>query len=181
MTDSNALPACVINCAVYDRHGKRHDITLDAISDALAEEDNSFVWVGLYEPEDTLLDIGAGIGTLAIPLSFLVRSVTTIDHADVLARLKARALRTGMSAGPGRPLTPQSIRSLRERLRMPRIAFAKLVGVSPGSIFGWETGRTLPRGRSAARLREVRKMGLRRARNAAGPARRGKGRKARRR
>src|SRR5207247_6165650 len=56
-------------------------------------------------------------------------------------RLKARALRTGMSAGPGRPLTPQSIRSLRERLRMPRIAFAKLVGVSPGSIFGWETGR----------------------------------------
>ena len=96
-------------------------------------------------------------------------------------RLKARALRTGVSAGPGRPLTPQSIRSLRERLRMPRIAFAKLVGVSPGSIFGWETGRTLPRGRSVARLREVRKMGLRRARNAAGPARRGKGRKGRRR
>jgi DNA-binding transcriptional regulator YiaG len=96
-------------------------------------------------------------------------------------RLKARALRTGVSAGPGRPLTPQSIRSLRERLRMPRIAFAKLVGVSPGSIFGWETGRTLPRGRSVARLREVRKMGFRRARNAAGPGRRGKGRKGRRR
>lgn len=42
-------------------------------------------------PEDTLLDIGAGIGTLAIPLSFLVRSVTAVDHADVLARLQARA------------------------------------------------------------------------------------------
>jgi magnesium transporter len=56
MTDATALPACVINCAVYDRHGKRRDITLDAISDALAVDDDSFVWVGLYEPEDALLD-----------------------------------------------------------------------------------------------------------------------------
>jgi len=103
------------------------------------------------------------------------------------ARLKARVLRTGVSAGPGRPLTPQSIRSLRERLGMPRIEFAKLLGVSPGSIFGWETGRTLPRGRSVARLREVRKMGLRAARGEAGGtrgrarARRGRRRKAKRR
>src|SRR5207247_11019421 len=87
-------------------------------------------------------------------------------------RLKARALRTGVAAGPGRPLTPQSIRSLRERLRMPRIEFAKLVGVSPGSIFGWDTGSTLPRGRSVARLREVRKMGLRHARQAVRAGRR---------
>jgi DNA-binding transcriptional regulator YiaG len=107
------------------------------------------------------------------------RIITGVERR--FTRLKARALRTGVSAGPGRPLTPQSIRSLRERLRMPRIAFAKLVGVSPGSIFGWETGRTLPRGRSVARLREVRKMRLRGARNAAGPGRPGKGRKGRRR
>jgi DNA-binding transcriptional regulator YiaG len=95
------------------------------------------------------------------------------------ARLKARVLRTGVSAGPGRPLTPQSIRSLRERLGMPRIEFAKLLGVSPGSIFGWETGRTLPRGRSVARLREVRKMGLRAARGEAGGTR-GRARRGRR-
>ncbi|MCC8363896.1 magnesium/cobalt transporter CorA [Lysobacter sp. A6] len=50
------LPACVINCVVYDRNGKRADITLDAISDALAVDDGSFVWVGLYEPEDAILD-----------------------------------------------------------------------------------------------------------------------------
>ena len=56
MSEKAALPACVINCAVYDRHGKRRDITLDAISDALAIDDGSFVWVGLYEPEDALLD-----------------------------------------------------------------------------------------------------------------------------
>lgn len=56
MTDATALPACVINCAVYDHRGKRQDISLDAISDALAVDDGSFVWVGLYEPEDALLD-----------------------------------------------------------------------------------------------------------------------------
>jgi magnesium transporter len=51
-----SLPACVVNCAVYDRAGHRRDISLDAISDVLATDDGSFVWVGLYEPEDALLD-----------------------------------------------------------------------------------------------------------------------------
>ncbi|MGN6514001.1 MAG: magnesium and cobalt transport protein CorA [Lysobacteraceae bacterium] len=50
------LPACVVNCAVYDRQGRRRDITLDAISDVLAVDDGSFVWVGLHDPEDPLLD-----------------------------------------------------------------------------------------------------------------------------
>ena len=49
-------PACVVNCAAYDSNGQRRDITLDAISDVLAVDDGSFVWVGLYEPEDALLD-----------------------------------------------------------------------------------------------------------------------------
>jgi magnesium transporter len=50
------LPACVVNCAAYDRQGHRRDIGLDAISDVLAVDDGSFVWVGLYEPEEALLD-----------------------------------------------------------------------------------------------------------------------------
>ena len=49
------LPACVVNCAVY-RGGVREDISLAQISDALARDDGSFVWVGLYEPEAELLD-----------------------------------------------------------------------------------------------------------------------------
>lgn len=53
---SDALPASVINCAVYGRDGVRRDVALDAISDALAVDDGSFVWVGLYEPGDALLD-----------------------------------------------------------------------------------------------------------------------------
>lgn len=50
-----ALPVSVVNCAVY-RNGERQDITLDAISDALEADDGSFVWVGLYEPDECLLD-----------------------------------------------------------------------------------------------------------------------------
>ncbi len=49
------LPGCVVNSAVY-RNGMREDITLDQISDVLAVDDDSFVWVGLYEPEEGLLD-----------------------------------------------------------------------------------------------------------------------------
>jgi transcriptional regulator with XRE-family HTH domain len=52
---------------------------------------------------------------------------------------------------------------------MTREQFARLLGVSPGSIFGWETGRTTPRGRSAARFLEVRKLGVRKVRASAGP------------
>ncbi len=50
-----ALPACVVNCTVY-HHGVRQDIGLDEISDILATDDGSFVWLGLYEPEEALLD-----------------------------------------------------------------------------------------------------------------------------
>lgn len=48
-------PACVVNCAVY-HDGVRQDIPLEHISDVLAEDDGSFVWVGLYEPDEHQLD-----------------------------------------------------------------------------------------------------------------------------
>ena len=41
-------------------------------------------------PMDTLLDIGSGIGTLTCTLADFVRSVTAVDHADVLARMPNR-------------------------------------------------------------------------------------------
>ena len=55
-TTQPALPSCVINCVVYDKTGQRHDIGLDAISDVLANEDSGFIWVGLYEPADEILE-----------------------------------------------------------------------------------------------------------------------------
>lgn len=55
MNNYNPQPVCVINCAVY-RDGKRQDIHLDDISEILSKDDGSFVWVGLYEPGEELLD-----------------------------------------------------------------------------------------------------------------------------
>lgn len=55
-TRPDDLPSCVINCCVYSKQGERRDISLDAISDVLANDDGSFVWVGLYQPADAILD-----------------------------------------------------------------------------------------------------------------------------
>lgn len=52
----DGLPGSVINCVAYDRTGQRRSISLDDISDVLAQDDGSFVWVGLYEPQDEILD-----------------------------------------------------------------------------------------------------------------------------
>lgn len=53
--DQSATPM-VANCVAYDAQGKRlGDITLDAISDVLARPD-TFVWVGLVEPDEPLLE-----------------------------------------------------------------------------------------------------------------------------
>jgi magnesium transporter len=50
------VPACVVNAAIYNASGKLRSISLDEISDVLGKDDGSFVWVGLYEPEDAVLD-----------------------------------------------------------------------------------------------------------------------------
>ena len=50
------MPSCVVNCAAFDRNGQRRDVSLDQLSEVLAPDDGCFVWVGLYEPEDALLD-----------------------------------------------------------------------------------------------------------------------------
>jgi magnesium transporter len=63
--DAIALPSraparresgCIVNCAAYDSDGMRRDLSLDAISDVLADPEGGFVWLGLYEPDDALLD-----------------------------------------------------------------------------------------------------------------------------
>lgn len=62
-------PACVVTCAYYDGQGRRHDIGLDDINEALERDAGGFVWVGLYEPgEDVLrlLQAEFGLHDLAI-------------------------------------------------------------------------------------------------------------------
>lgn len=41
--------------ASYDASGNPHELTLDRISDALAKDDGSITWVGLFEPDEALL------------------------------------------------------------------------------------------------------------------------------
>jgi hypothetical protein len=99
----------------------------------------------------------------------------------VIGKLRAKIGRIGSRAaagaglrrsgdGPGRKTSPQTIRALRERLGLSRLAFAKILNVSPGSIFGWESGRTTPRRDSLAQFRALKKGGLRAAKAKAGEA-----------
>jgi transcriptional regulator with XRE-family HTH domain len=83
-----------------------------------------------------------------------------------VARLRS-ARRLGVSLVPGRrgrPLSGQSIRRLRDKLRLTREQFARALQVSAGSIFGWESGRTVPRAGSLKRFEELRKMNVKDAR-----------------
>lgn len=49
------LPAAVVNCFAYSPQGRRAPIRLEAISDAIADANTGFVWVGVHDPDDTLL------------------------------------------------------------------------------------------------------------------------------
>jgi DNA-binding transcriptional regulator YiaG len=62
---------------------------------------------------------------------------------------------------------------------MSRVRFAKLLGVSPGSIFGWEKGRTVP-GRASRDLLKKLRREAGKAPAAKGGARRATGGKRRR-
>jgi len=53
--NSRAYQAMVMKCVAYTDGQRIGDITIDAISDAIAL-DNTFVWLGLREPNSALLD-----------------------------------------------------------------------------------------------------------------------------
>src|SRR5215831_927106 len=49
-------PAMVRNVVAYCSDGSRHkDISVEQVSDVLDRQDGSFIWVGLYEPDEALL------------------------------------------------------------------------------------------------------------------------------
>ena len=84
----------------------------------------------------------------------------------LLDRLQRRLKRVGaarVGAPAGRGAAPDAIRALRARLGMTRKQFSQALGVSPGAIFLWETGRSVPRRSSLARLKELRARGGRSA------------------
>ena len=54
--DADPTDPMVVNCVAYSANGQRlRDVTVDEISDVLATADQ-WVWVGLHEPSEALLD-----------------------------------------------------------------------------------------------------------------------------
>lgn len=64
------------------RHPVQADDEKNIIADVVAKLD--------LGPGDDLLEIGCGTGTLLIPLSFMVRSATGIDHGNMIGSLRRR-------------------------------------------------------------------------------------------
>ena len=90
-----------------------------------------------------------------------------------VARLREAGGRSATPATSGPGVRPAAVRALRARLGMTREQFARYLGVSPGSIFLWESGRARPRATSLARLRKA-QGGPPRGRGKTGAARRRK-------
>src|SRR5690606_29922495 len=59
---------------------------------------------------------------------------------------------------------PKGLSSLRKRLGLSIEEFAQLLGVSPQSIYNWQTGKTVPRRAQLEKLASVRSIGKREAR-----------------
>jgi DNA-binding transcriptional regulator YiaG len=116
---------------------------------------------------------------------FRVIRTLTRGQRRTLAKLERRMQTLGTGAGAlrrrrrvadaGPRISPAAIRSVRRRMKMTRLEFAKAVAVSPGSIFGWETGRSTPRGPSRNRLIQLKeKLSSGRKSAKAGVRRRGR-------
>jgi len=72
-----------------------------------------------------------------------------------VARLREKGGRSSAPSVSGPGVSPAAVRALRARLGMTREQFSRYLGVSPGSIFLWESGRARPRAASLARLRKA--------------------------
>jgi len=59
---------------------------------------------------------------------------------------------------------PETLVRLRHRLGVSQEEMAGILGVSANSVWQWEAGRTKPRAKVLARIRELRKLGKREAR-----------------
>jgi DNA-binding transcriptional regulator YiaG len=97
---------------------------------------------------------------------FALLRLETRRHQRLLERLQRRIKKVGparTAAPAGRGAAPDAIRALRARLGMTRKQFSRAMGVSPGAVFLWETGRSIPRRSSVARLKQLRAGGPRRA------------------
>ncbi len=83
------------------------------------------------------------------------------------AQARSAAAQEGVAAddeeAEGVRFSPQWVKSQRKRLGLSAADYAKLVGVSPLSIYNWEHGKNRPRRAQLASLAAVRGIGKREA------------------
>ena len=71
---------------------------------------------------------------------------------------------TATVARDGARLSPRLIRSLRTRLKLSQMDFARLTGVTHVAVYLWESGKTKPRGSSREAIIGLRGVGVREVR-----------------
>ena len=97
----------------------------------------------------------------------LAESRRRISELEVRAKHVARATRGAQAAreaeedGPQVRFSPKWVKKHRSKLGMSRLVYARLVGVSPQTIMGWEAGRTRPRRGALKAWRALRAKGVR--------------------
>lgn len=83
------------------------------------------------------------------------------------AQARGAAAQEGVGAdeedAEGMRFSPQWVKSQRKRLGLSAADYAKLVGVSPLSVYNWEHGKNRPRKAQLAALASVRGIGKREA------------------
>jgi DNA-binding transcriptional regulator YiaG len=104
----------------------------------------------------------------------LAESRRRVNEIEARAKQAARgALRASAAAGgdetdeDGRQIrfSPAWVKKHRTKLGMSRLVYARLVGVSPQTIMGWEAGRTRPRRGALRSWRAIRAKGVRELRS----------------
>jgi DNA-binding transcriptional regulator YiaG len=95
-------------------------------------------------------------------LIFLERATKRANAAGPLAAaVRGAAMEHGETGDVQIRFSPAWVSSHRKKLRMSRLLYARLVGVSPQTIMGWERGRSRPRRKALETWRAVREMGKR--------------------
>ena len=101
----------------------------------------------------------------------LAESRRRVNELEARAKQAARGALARVSAAAGDDETdevgrqirfsPAWVKKHRSKLGMSRLVYARLVGVSPQTIMGWEAGRTRPRRSALRSWRAMRAKGVR--------------------
>jgi DNA-binding transcriptional regulator YiaG len=111
------------------------------------------------------------------------KQIAELQRAAKRSTKSMRVAEAPESGGSQIRFSPTWVKRHRKKLKMSRRVYAKLVGVSAQSIFGWESGRTRPRRGALEAWRRIRGMGVRELKElpgvekADGRTRRARGRK----